>query len=62
MKTARRVLSIIAASLAAAALVIGIIVFWDYIAGFFRRIRDAVASKAASFCRPAEYDDFADLD
>ena len=64
MKIARFVLKIIAASLALAAAVCAIIAFWDKILDAGRARDSALSEKTATcrFCRPAEYEDFADLD
>lgn len=64
MKIARFVLKIIAASLALAAVVCAIIAFWDKILDAGRELYSALSEKKANcrFCRPAEYEDFADLD
>ena len=64
MKIARFVLKIVAASLAFAAAVCAVIAFWDKIAEGCADLHRALAEKKAGckFCRPAEYDDFADLD
>ena len=61
MKTTRFVLKIIAYSLAAAAFVCAVIAYWDKIAGFFGGVKDKVTEKRY-FCRPSEYDDYADWD
>ena len=64
MKIARFVLKIIAASLAFAAAVCAVIAFWDKIIEAGTGLKDALSEKKANckFCRPAEYEDFADLD
>ena len=64
MKIARFVLKIVAASLALAAAVCAVIAFWDKILEAGRELHGFLSDKKAScpFCRPAEYEDFADLD
>lgn len=64
MKIARFVLKIIAASLALAAAVCAVIAFWDKIIEAGRELSAALSERKANcrFCRPAEYEDFADLD
>lgn len=58
MKVARFVLKIVAAALTLAAVVCAVIAFWDKIAD----VVEAVQDKCCKTCRPAEYDDFADVD
>ncbi len=64
MKIARLVLKIVAASLALAAAVCAVIAFWDKILEAGRELHSFLSEKRANcpFCRPAEYEDFADLD
>ena len=64
MKIARFVLKIIAASLALAAAVCAVIAFWDKILDAATGLKDVLSEKKANcrICRPAEYEDFADLD
>ena len=60
MKIARFVLKIVAASLALAAAVCGVIAYWDKIAAFFGCAGEKLAEKAACCRRPSEYDDYDD--
>lgn len=62
MKVARFVLKIVAASLAVAAAVCCIIAYWDKLMGVCSGARAAVAEKKALRSRPAEYDDYADVE
>ena len=61
MKVARFVLKIVAASLAVAAAVCCIIAYWDKLMGVCSCAR-AAAEKRALRNRPAEYDDYADVE
>jgi hypothetical protein len=61
MKMARFVLKIVAASLAAAAAVCCVIAYWDKLMGLCSGAKAAVAKKSPKF-RPAEYDDYADVE
>lgn len=62
MKIARFVLKIVGASLALAALVCCVVAYWDRLAQLCGCAKDSLAAKKAACCRPAEYDDFADVD
>ena len=62
MKVARFVLKIVAASLAVAAAACCIIAYWDKLVGFCSGVKAAAAEKKALRSRPAEYDDYADVE
>ena len=60
MKTARFVLKIVAAVMAAAAVVCAIVAFWDCIMDLFDTIADKLEEKKANRCFASEYDDYDD--
>lgn len=60
MKTARFVLKIVAAVMAAAAVVCAIVAFWDSIMDLFDSITDKLEEKKANCRFASEYDDYDD--
>ena len=62
MKTARFVLKIVAAVMAAAAVVCAIVAFWDSIMDLFDSIADKLEEKKANGCFASEYDDYDDIE
>ena len=60
MKTARFVLKIVAAVMAAAAVVCAVIAFWDSIMDLFDTIADKLEEKKADRSFASEYDDYDD--
>ena len=60
MKTARFVLKIVAAAMAAAAVVCAIVAFWDCIMELFDSIADKLEEKKADCRFASEYDDYDD--
>ncbi|MCI8537918.1 MAG: hypothetical protein HFF18_04550 [Oscillospiraceae bacterium] len=62
MKVARFVLKIVAASLAFAAAVCCVIAYWDKLTDVFYTVKESAAERRAARNRPAEYDDYADVE
>ena len=62
MKTARFVLKIVAAVMAAAAVVCAVIAFWDCIMELFDSIADKLEEKKADCRFASEYDDYDDVE
>lgn len=62
MKVARFVLKIVAASLAFAAAVCCIIAYWDKLVDLCYGVKESAAERRAARRRPAEYDDYADVE
>ena len=60
MKTARFVLKIVAAAMAAAAVVCAVIAFWDSIMDLFDSIADKLEAKKSNCGCASEYDDYDD--
>ena len=60
MKTARFILKIVAAVMAAAAVVCAVIAFWDSIMDLFDTIADKLEEKKANRHFASEYDDYDD--
>lgn len=60
MKTARFILKIVAAVMAAAAVVCAIVAFWDSIMDLFDTIADRLEEKKAHRRFASEYDDYDD--
>ena len=60
MKTARFVLKIVAAVMAAAAVVCAVVAFWDSIMDLFDSIADKLEEKKANCRFASEYDDYDD--
>ena len=60
MKTARFILKIVAAAMAAAAVVCAVVAFWDSIMDLFDSIADKLEEKKADCCFASEYDDYDD--
>ena len=60
MKTARFILKIVAAVMAAAAVVCAVIAFWDSIMDLFDSIVDKLEEKKADCRFASEYDDYDD--
>ena len=60
MKTARFVLKIVAAAMAAAAVVCAVVAFWDCIMELFDSIADKMEEKKANCRFASEYDDYDD--
>ena len=58
MKTARFVLKIVAAVMAAAAVVCAVVAFWDSIMDLFDSIADKLEEKKADCRFASEYDDY----
>ena len=58
MKTARFVLKIVAATMAAAAVVCAVVAFWDSIMDLFDSIADKLEEKKANCRFASEYDDY----
>ncbi len=58
MKVARCILKIVAAALAAAAVACCVVAYWDKIVD----AAEAIQAKCRKCRRPAEYDDYADVD
>ena len=62
MKTARFILKIVAAVMAAAAVVCAVVAFWDSIMDLFESISDKMEEKKANLCFASEYDDYDDIE
>ena len=62
MKTARFILKIVAAVMAAAAVVCAVVAFWDSIMDLFDSIADKMEEKKANSCFASEYDDYDDVE
>ena len=60
MKTARFILKIVAAAMAAAAVVCAVVAFWDSIMDLFDSIADKMEAKKANCCLASEFDDYAE--
>ena len=60
MKTARFILKIVAAVMAAAAVVCAVVAFWDSIMDLFDSIADKLEEKKANCRFASEYDDYDD--
>ena len=60
MKTARFVLKIVAAAMAAAAVICAVVAFWDSIMDLFDSIADKLEEKKANCRFASEYDDYDD--
>ena len=58
MKTARFVLKIVAAAMAATAVVCAVVAFWDSIMDLFDSIADKLEEKKADCRFASEYDDY----
>ena len=58
MKTARFILKIVAAVMAAAAVVCAVVAFWDNIMDLFDSIADKLEEKKANCRFASEYDDY----
>ena len=58
MKTARFILKIVAAVMAAAAVVCAVVAFWDSIMDLFDSIADRLEEKKANCRFASEYDDY----
>ncbi len=62
MKLARFILKIVAFCLSVAAAACCIVAYWDKITALLGGMSEKVAEKKAKYCRPSEYDDYADWD
>ena len=62
MKTARFILKIVAAVMAAAAVVCAVVAFWDSIMDLFDSIADKLEEKKANCRFASEYDDYDDVE
>ena len=60
MKTARFILKIVAAVMAAAAVICAVVAFWDSIMDLFDSIADKLEEKKANCRFASEYDDYDD--
>ena len=58
MKTARFILKIVAAAMAAAAVICAVVAFWDSIMDLFDSIADKLEEKKADCRYASEFDDY----
>ncbi len=62
MKSNKNIIAIVAAVLAVVAIVAAIIIFREQIAAFFGKAKDGCDKLCRKINKPADYDDYADVD